>query len=154
MMISTRAGGLGLNLTAADTVIIFDSDWNPQCDLQAQDRCHRIGQEKPVVVYRFCSKNTIDERILQFSCAKRKLEKLMLGNGIFNSKTTTLGVDDIEDLLKLLESSDYSNKIHSNGFIFTDEELNALMDRSDMYDSAAKTSATQIAEHFKVLSTS
>ena len=51
-LLSTRAGGLGINLTAADTVIIYDSDWNPQQDLQAQDRCHRIGQTKPVMVYR------------------------------------------------------------------------------------------------------
>ena len=51
-LLSTRAGGLGVNLTSADTVIIYDSDWNPQADLQAQDRCHRIGQKRPVVVYR------------------------------------------------------------------------------------------------------
>ena len=51
-ILSTRAGGLGINLTAADTIIIYDSDWNPQQDLQAQDRAHRIGQTKPVMVYR------------------------------------------------------------------------------------------------------
>lgn len=54
---------------------------NPQSDLQAQDRCHRMGQDKPVVVYRFCSKNTVDERILERACAKRKLEKMIIGNG-------------------------------------------------------------------------
>lgn len=54
---------------------------NPQCDLQAQDRCHRMGQEKPVVVYRLCSKNTVDERILERAGAKRKLEKIIIGNG-------------------------------------------------------------------------
>jgi len=54
---------------------------NPQVDLQAQDRCHRMGQTKPVVVYRFCSKNTIDERILNFATAKRKLEKMIIGSG-------------------------------------------------------------------------
>lgn len=54
---------------------------NPQCDLQAQDRCHRMGQEKPVVVYRLCSKNTVDEKILGRACAKRKLEKMIIGNG-------------------------------------------------------------------------
>lgn len=58
-MLSTRAGGLGLNLQTADTVIIFDSDWNPQMDLQAQDRAHRIGQKKEVKVLRFLSINTI-----------------------------------------------------------------------------------------------
>lgn len=62
-MLSTRAGGLGLNLQSADTVIIFDSDWNPQADSQAQDRAHRIGQKKEVKVLRFLSINTIEEVI-------------------------------------------------------------------------------------------
>ncbi|KAL7990365.1 hypothetical protein Chor_013795 [Crotalus horridus] len=77
-LVSTRAGGLGINLTAADTVIIYDSDWNPQSDLQAQDRCHRIGQTKPVVVYRFVTVNTIDQKIVERAAAKRKLEKLII----------------------------------------------------------------------------
>lgn len=54
---------------------------NPQSDLQAQDRCYRIGQEKPVVVYRLCTKNTVDDKILERACAKRKLEKMIIGNG-------------------------------------------------------------------------
>lgn len=54
---------------------------NPQCDLQAQDRCYRMGQEKPVVVYRLCTKNTVDEKILERACAKRKLEKIIIGSG-------------------------------------------------------------------------
>jgi hypothetical protein len=64
-LLSTRAGGLGINLVSADTVIIFDSDWNPQADLQAQDRCHRIGQKKPVLVYRLCNAGTVEEKILE-----------------------------------------------------------------------------------------
>ncbi len=63
-LLSTRAGGLGLNLMTADTVIIYDSDWNPQCDLQAQDRAHRMGQKRPVMVYRFITANTIDQKIV------------------------------------------------------------------------------------------
>ena len=58
-LLSTRAGGLGINLTAADTVIIYDSDWNPQMDLQAMDRAHRIGQKNPVNVYRMITENTV-----------------------------------------------------------------------------------------------
>ena len=65
-LLSTRAGGLGINLTAADTCIIYDSDWNPQADLQAQDRCHRIRQTKPVMVYRLVTKGTIDQVICSF----------------------------------------------------------------------------------------
>ncbi|CAG8600585.1 9734_t:CDS:2, partial [Ambispora leptoticha] len=70
-LLSTRAGGLGINLSTADTVIIFDSDWNPQADLQAMARAHRIGQKNHVNVYRFVSKDTIEESILE--SAKRKM---------------------------------------------------------------------------------
>lgn len=59
-LLSTRAGGLGLNLQTADTVILFDSDWNPQMDLQAQDRAHRIGQKKKVLVLRFITNTEIE----------------------------------------------------------------------------------------------
>lgn len=58
-LLSTRAGGLGINLTAADTVVIYDSDWNPQMDLQAMDRAHRIGQKNMVNVYRLITENTV-----------------------------------------------------------------------------------------------
>jgi ATP-dependent DNA helicase len=77
-LLSTRAGGLGINLTAADTVIIFDSDWNPQVDLQAQDRVHRIGQTKPVIIYRFVTEKTVEKHILDRAKAKRNLEKIVI----------------------------------------------------------------------------
>lgn len=64
-LLSTRAGGLGINLATADTVVIFDSDWNPQVDLQAMDRAHRIGQKKPVNVYRLIHEHTIEEKIIE-----------------------------------------------------------------------------------------
>eukprot|EP01047_Picozoa_sp_COSAG01_P027973 COSAG01_NODE_1865_length_9036_cov_6.511022_2_plen_205_part_00 len=80
-ILSTRAGGLGINLVSADTVIIFDSDWNPQADLQAQDRCHRIGQKKPVLVYRLCNAGTVEEKIIERAANKRKLEHLVVSNG-------------------------------------------------------------------------
>ena len=70
-MLSTRAGGLGINLQTADIVILYDSDWNPQADLQAQDRAHRIGQKKQVRVFRFVTENTVEEKIIER--AERKL---------------------------------------------------------------------------------
>lgn len=81
-LLSTRAGGQGLNLTGADTVIIHDMDFNPQMDRQAEDRCHRIGQTKPVTVYRLVTKGTVDEDI--YSIAKRKLtlDAAVLESGI------------------------------------------------------------------------
>lgn len=89
-LLSTRAGGLGINLTAADTVIIFDSDWNPQADLQAQDRCHRIGQTKPVVVYRLVTANTIDQKIFERASTKRKLEQMVIHKNQFKGARTEL----------------------------------------------------------------
>src|SRR3954451_6306356 len=62
-LLSTRAGGQGINLVAADTVILFDSDWNPQQDLQAMDRAHRIGQTRPVIVYRLATRGTVEETL-------------------------------------------------------------------------------------------
>ncbi|CAI6377398.1 unnamed protein product [Macrosiphum euphorbiae] len=133
--------------------ILLNKKKNPQVDLQAQDRCHRMGQTKPVVVYRFCSKNTIDERILNFATAKRKLEKVIIGSGSF-SRTATLTMSSIEDLMTLLKSSEYTKKIQPNGFILSDEELDAILDRSDMYNPASMTLASHTAEHFKVLTNS
>ena len=94
---------MGINLTAADTCIIYDSDWNPQQDLQvgfvnlqdklsfivwfrsfalflvqAQDRCHRIGQTRPVMIYRLVTANTVDQKIVERAAAKRKLEKMVI----------------------------------------------------------------------------
>lgn len=70
-LLSTRAGGLGINLTAADTVIFYDHDWNPSNDAQAMDRAHRLGQTRQVTVYRLITKGTIDERIVQLARVKK-----------------------------------------------------------------------------------
>ena len=83
-ILSTRAGGIGVNLTGADTVIFYDSDWNPTMDAQAQDRCHRIGQTKDVHIYRLISKNTIEENILKKANQKRLLGDLTIDGGSFD----------------------------------------------------------------------
>jgi len=82
-LLSTRSGGLGLNLTGADTVIFFDSDWNPAIDLQAQDRCHRIGQTRDVTIYRLVSEHTVEERILLKARQKKLLNNVVLRAGGF-----------------------------------------------------------------------
>ncbi|KAJ7594285.1 SNF2 family N-terminal domain-containing protein [Mycena floridula] len=83
-LLSTRAGGLGINLETADTVIIFDSDWNPQNDLQAMARAHRIGQKSHVSVYRFVSKDTMEEDVLE-----RAKKKMVLEYAIINQMDTS-----------------------------------------------------------------
>merc|ERR1711892_1228814 len=77
-LLSTRAGGLGINLATADTVIIFDSDWNPQNDLQAQARAHRIGQKKQVNIYRLVTKNSVEEEIIERAKKKMVLDHLVI----------------------------------------------------------------------------
>ncbi|KAI3652349.1 hypothetical protein MP228_002674 [Amoeboaphelidium protococcarum] len=109
-LLSTRAGGVGINLTAADTCIIFDSDWNPQNDLQAQARCHRIGQTKNVKIYRLITRNTYEQTMFQKAGMKLGIDKAVLskidvdsGFGEFSSSTggvSSLSKAEIEDLLK------------------------------------------------------
>lgn len=87
-LLSTRASGLGINLVGADTVIFFDSDWNPQMDLQAQDRVHRIGQNKPVLVFRLVASDTVEQEILKKAKAKRVLESVVIKKGKFRNPIT------------------------------------------------------------------
>ncbi|KAI9021190.1 SNF2 family N-terminal domain-containing protein [Hyaloraphidium curvatum] len=85
-ILSTRAGGLGINLTAADTVIFYDSDWNPTVDQQAMDRCHRLGQTRQVTVYRLISIGTIEERILKRAKQKDHVQKVVISGGGFQQQ--------------------------------------------------------------------
>jgi chromodomain-helicase-DNA-binding protein 1 len=89
-LLSTRAGGLGINLMTADTVVIFDSDWNPQADLQAMARAHRIGQKKPVTVYRLVSKETVEEEILERARNKLMLEFITIQRGVTDKEMSEL----------------------------------------------------------------
>ncbi|GLJ18606.1 hypothetical protein SUGI_0331380 [Cryptomeria japonica] len=85
-ILSTRSGGVGINLVGADTVIFYDSDWNPAMDQQAQDRCHRIGQTREVHIYRLISERTIEENILKKANQKRALDDLVIQSGGYNTE--------------------------------------------------------------------
>ncbi|KAL1919122.1 uncharacterized protein VTP21DRAFT_2504 [Calcarisporiella thermophila] len=109
-LLSTRAGGLGINLTAADTVIFYDSDWNPTVDQQAMDRAHRLGQTKQVTVYRLITKGTIEERIRQRAKQKDEIQKVVISGGEFKQQVdfkpreiVSLLLDDNELEMKLAE---------------------------------------------------
>ncbi|KAG0217577.1 swr1 complex component [Mortierella sp. NVP41] len=84
-ILSTRSGGVGINLTGADTVIFYDSDWNPSMDRQCQDRCHRIGQTRDVHIYRFVSEFTIEENMLKKANQKRMLDNVVIQEGEFTT---------------------------------------------------------------------
>ena len=96
-LLSTRAGGLGVNLTAADTVIFYDNDWNPTMDAQATDRVHRIGQKKKVYVYRLITAGTIEERILKRAKQKQNVQTTVYSGGAF--KADVFKQNDIVELL-------------------------------------------------------
>ena len=81
---STRSGGIGLNLTGADSIIFYDTDWNPAMDKQAQDRCHRIGQTRTVHIYRLITLSTIEENIFKKSIQKRELNYVVMEDGKFD----------------------------------------------------------------------
>lgn len=147
-LLSTRAGGLGINLTAADTCIIYDSDWNPQQDLQAQDRCHRIGQNRPVMVYRLVSAGTIDQRIVERAAAKRRLEKLVIHSKKFKSQDVdglkeTLRSLSEQEVLELLNSRDHAGEIACNegDMSLSHEMLDKLLDRSKLISGNAALSS-------------
>ncbi|KAL2256102.1 hypothetical protein VTK26DRAFT_2188 [Humicola hyalothermophila] len=140
-LLSTRAGGQGINLASADTVILFDSDWNPQQDLQAQDRAHRIGQTRPVIVYRLATKGTVEEELLMSADAKRRLEKLVIKKGGFRTMGQKIDMRedlDRETLRALLLKDGMVYKFSGDKEILSDEDLKVLCDRSDAaYERAA-----------------
>ena len=101
-LLSTRAGGLGINLTAADTVIFYDHDWNPSNDSQAMDRAHRLGQTKQVTVYRLITKGTIDERIVKLARNKKEVQDIVVGNKAYSES----GMAKPQEIVSLLLDDD------------------------------------------------
>ncbi|KAK3897098.1 SNF2 family N-terminal domain-containing protein [Staphylotrichum tortipilum] len=154
-LLSTRAGGQGINLASADTVILFDSDWNPQQDLQAQDRAHRIGQTRPVIVYRFATKGTVEEELLMSADAKRRLEKLVIKKGGFRTMGQKIDMRedlDRETLKALLLKDGQVYKFSGDKEVLSDGDLSVLCDRSDeAYVKAAEGEGN--ANGYKVIET-
>lgn len=150
-ILTTRAGGLGINLTAADTVIFFDSDWNPQMDLQAQDRVHRIGQTKPVLIYRLAIANSVETRILERANSKRKLEKLVIHQKKFKGrqqyyKDERILLEDLESILQDQDAQPYNRD--EGRMALTKEDLSVLLNRSP--ETFTQTGSAD-SQAFKVL---
>ena len=125
-LLSTRAGGLGLNLMTSDTVILYDSDWNPQVDLQAMDRVHRIGQTKPVLIYRLLCENTIEEKILERQAMRLKLDSLVIQQG----RVLKVGEHFTKDQMK--EMIQYgADAIYRPGNDFKDEDIDLILKRGE-----------------------
>ncbi|XP_042503732.1 CHD3-type chromatin-remodeling factor PICKLE [Macadamia integrifolia] len=121
-LLSTRAGGLGINLATADTVIIYDSDWNPHADLQAMARAHRLGQTNKVMIYRLITRGTIEERMMQMTKKKMVLEHLVVGR----LKAQNINQEELDDIIR-----------YGSMELFTDEGDEAGKARQIHYDDAA-----------------
>jgi ATP-dependent helicase STH1/SNF2 len=128
-LLSTRAGGLGLNLQTADTVIIYDSDWNPHQDLQAQDRAHRIGQKNEVRILRLISSNSVEEKILERANYKLDMDGKVIQAGKFDNKSTNEERDAL--LRTLLETAEAADALGEQQDEMDDEDLNEMMARSE-----------------------
>ncbi|CAI9284788.1 ISWI chromatin-remodeling complex ATPase CHR11 isoform X2 [Lactuca sativa] len=155
-LLSTRAGGLGINLATADIVILYDSDWNPQVDLQAQDRAHRIGQKKEVQVFRFCTEYTIEEKVIERAYKKLALDALVIQQGrlaeqktvnkdellqmvrfgaemVFSSKDSTITDEDIDRIIAKGEEA--TAELDAKMKKFTEDAIKFKMDdTADLYD--------------------
>ena len=126
-LLSTRAGGLGLNLMTADTVILYDSDWNPQVDLQAMDRVHRIGQVRPVLVYRFICENTIEEKIIERQAMRLKLDSLIIQQGrVLKNSGEAFTKDQMKEMIQY-----GADAIFRPGDDFKDEDIDLILKRGE-----------------------
>ena len=126
-LLSTRAGGLGINLATADTVIIYDSDWNPQMDLQAMDRAHRIGQKKEVQVFRFCTDGSVEEKVIEKAYKKLALDALVIQQGRLQENKKNLGKDELLSMVRFGAEKIFD----SSSTAVTEEDIDAIMARGE-----------------------
>ncbi|XP_044027884.1 chromodomain-helicase-DNA-binding protein 4a isoform X1 [Siniperca chuatsi] len=156
-LLSTRAGGLGINLATADTVVIYDSDWNPHNDIQAFSRAHRIGQNKKVMIYRFVTKASVEERITQVAKKKMMLTHLVVRPGL-GSKTGSMSKQELDDILKFgteqlfKDEGEGENKEEDSSIIhYDDKAIDRLLDRNqDATDDTELQSMNEYLSSFKV----
>ncbi|KAK0409561.1 hypothetical protein QR680_004620 [Steinernema hermaphroditum] len=133
-LLSTRAGGLGINLATADTVIIYDSDWNPHNDVQAFSRAHRLGQKNRVMIYRFVTRNSVEERITSVAKKKMLLNHLVVRAGI-GQKGPSMTKSELDDVLRwgteeLFKDDDGEKRASEQEIIWDDAAVDALLDRN------------------------
>ncbi|KAF7149908.1 hypothetical protein RHSIM_Rhsim02G0208200 [Rhododendron simsii] len=136
-LLSTRAGGLGINLATADTVIIYDSDWNPHADLQAMARAHRLGQTNKVMIFRLITRGTIEERMMQMTKKKMVLEHLVVGR----LKAQNINQEELDDIIrygsKELFADENDEVGKSRQIHYDDAAINRLLDREQVGDEEA-----------------
>ncbi|GAB4854668.1 hypothetical protein Ancab_023251 [Ancistrocladus abbreviatus] len=135
-LLSTRAGGLGINLATADTVIIYDSDWNPHADLQAMARAHRLGQTNKVMIYRLVTRGSIEERMMQMTKKKMVLEHLVVGR----LKAQNLNQEELDDIIRYGSKelfADETEEAKARQIHYDDAAIDRLLDREHVGDEEA-----------------
>ncbi|XP_021937675.1 chromodomain-helicase-DNA-binding protein Mi-2 homolog isoform X5 [Zootermopsis nevadensis] len=152
-LLSTRAGGLGINLATADTVIIYDSDWNPHNDIQAFSRAHRIGQANKVMIYRFVTRNSVEERVTQVAKRKMMLTHLVVRPGM-GGRGATFSKQELDDILRFgteelfkEEEGKEDEAIH-----YDDRAIDELLDRTKEGIEQKENWANEYLSSFKVAS--
>ena len=126
-LLSTRAGGLGINLATADTVILYDSDWNPQVDLQAMDRAHRIGQKKEVSVFRFCVESSVEVKVIEKAYKKLALDALVIQQGRLQENQKSVNKDDLLSMVRYGAEKIFS----ATGGTVTDADVEAIIAKGE-----------------------
>ncbi|OCF45020.1 transcription activator snf2l1 [Kwoniella heveanensis CBS 569] len=127
-LLTTRAGGLGINLVTADIVVLFDSDWNPQADLQAMDRAHRIGQTKQVYVFRFITQDAVEERILERATQKLKLDQLVIQEG--RAQQNAKVGSNKDELLDMIQHG-AEKIINNSASMLIDDDIDEIIRRGE-----------------------
>lgn len=130
-LLTTRAGGLGINLTSADVVILFDSDWNPQADLQAMDRAHRIGQKKQVKVFRFVTENAIEEKVLERAAQKLRLDQLVIQQGRTRNEEKKDSSNNKDDLLNMIQHGAQKVLDQDENNMTEDIDIDAILSKGE-----------------------
>uniref|UniRef100_A0A803V7Z2 Chromodomain helicase DNA binding protein 2 n=1 Tax=Ficedula albicollis TaxID=59894 RepID=A0A803V7Z2_FICAL len=160
-LLSTRAGGLGINLASADTVVIFDSDWNPQNDLQAQARAHRIGQKKQVNIYRLVTKGTVEEEIIERAKKKMVLDHLViqrmdttgrtvLDNNSGRSNSNPFNKEELTAILKF-GAEDLFKELEGEESEPQEMDIDEILRLAETRENEVSTSATdELLSQFKV----
>ncbi|EIE25592.1 hypothetical protein COCSUDRAFT_46779 [Coccomyxa subellipsoidea C-169] len=144
-LLSTRAGGLGINLYTADIVVLFDSDWNPQMDLQAMDRAHRIGQKKEVQVFRFCVENSIEEKVIEKAYKKLRLDALVIQQGRLTENTKTVNKDDLLSMVRYGAEMVFSSEAAN----ITDQDIDAIIQKGMRATNELNEKMKQYTENAK-----
>lgn len=126
-LLSTRAGGLGINLQTANIVVLYDSDWNPQMDLQAQDRAHRIGQKKEVTVFRFITEGTVEEKIVERAEKKLYLDAVVVQQGRLQQANQKLNKQELMSMVKFGADAIFK----SQGATVTDEDIDIILAKGE-----------------------